>query len=168
MKTSAIETTKQGRAAERRTVLCVDPDESYAGMLNNAWRQLQLADDLHIVRSREEALQFLESVGDGDTRPAAVVLDPEMTGEETGAFMREVRKHCGKRKVPIMFWSRDSEKYEVLEGLGVDSVLKKPAVLRLVQSLDEACQLGVQQFNPHAGAHVFANTVLPPSFGETQ
>lgn len=168
MKTKTKLASKQGGAAARRTVLCVDPDESYASMLDNAWRQLQLDDDLRIARSREEALLFLEAARDGGTRPAAVVLDPEVTGEETGAFMREMRQHCGKAKVPIVFWSHDSEKYEVLEGLGVESVLKKPAVLRLVQSLDECCDLGVRNFMPHAGGRAGGNPVLPSTFGEAQ
>ena len=139
-----------GRVGER-AVLCVDTDASYADMLHKAWQQLRLANDLHIARSREEALDILDAALDGGSRPAAVVLDPEATGEETGAFMREVRQHCGRGKVPIIFWSQDSEKYEVLEGLGVESVLRKPGVLRLVQSLHEVCEISVHSFLPFPG-----------------
>lgn len=153
MKTKASLASKQDGTVEGRTVLCVDPDASYAEMLHNAWQQLRLADDLRVAHSREEALALLDAALDGGSCPAAVVLDPEATGEETGAFMREMRKHCGRAKVPIIFWSQDSEKYEVLEGLGVDSVLKKPAVLRLIQSLDEVCELSVDQFQPFPGNH---------------
>ena len=151
MKSKASLASKQDGTVGGRTVLCVDPDASYAEMLHNAWQQLRLADDLRVAHSREEALALLDAALDGGNCPAAVVLDPEATGEETGAFMREVRKHCGRAKVPIVFWSQDSEKYEVLEGLGVESVLRKPGVLRLVQSLHEVCELSVHSFLPFPG-----------------
>ncbi len=139
------------RTPTGRTVLCVDRDETCAGMLQDAWMQLQFADDLHIVRSQEEALAFLRCAETEQVPLAAVILDPEATGDETGAFVQEVRKHCGKDAVPIMFWSRDSKKHKVQESRSVESVLKKPMVLRLIQSLDTACRLRVRHFKPFAG-----------------
>lgn len=145
-----------------RTVLCVDPDETYARMLHDAWMKLQFADDLHIVRSPAEAVAFISSdaVQLGLVPLAAVILDPAAIGEETGAFVRAMRKYCGKDSVPLVFWSQDSEKYEVLEGRGVELVLKKPMVLRLIHALDRACQLSVKHFKPFAGNRMYAH---PPA-----
>lgn len=134
MSTSTRTVSKQCSAVGRRSVLCVDPDESYAVMLHDVWQQLQLADDLHIVRSQEEALAFLDAARSGNTLTAAIVLDPEATGEATGAFVRALRKRCGKKRVPIMFWSRDSQKYEVLEGRGIESVHRNSMAGRGVTS----------------------------------
>lgn len=137
-----------------RTVLCVDPDPSCAAALQDAWAQLHLADDLHIVGSQEGALDFLSSAQSRSEQGsvAAVVLDPDATGEESGLFVYEVRKHCGKEPVPILLWSRDSDKYKELEGRDVEGVIKKPKVLRLIQSLDEACRLRVRHFRPFTGS----------------
>ena len=150
-----------------RTVLCVDRDETCAGMLQDAWMQLRFADHLHVVHSQEEASAFLCTVDvQGRSAPlAAVILDPEATGEATGAFVRQVRTHYGKDLVPIMLWSRDSRTYKVLEGRSVESVLSKPMVLRLIQSLDAACKLRVQHFQPFAGNSVFEHPNPQPSVG---
>ena len=145
------------RAPTGRTVLCVDRDETCAGMLQDAWMQLQFADDLHIVRSQAEAMAFLRSAELEQVPLAAVIVDPEATGDDTGAFVREVRKHCGKDAVPIMFWSRDSKKHKAQEGRSVASVHKKPMVLRLIQSLDTACRLRVKHFKPFAGNGSFVH-----------
>ncbi len=145
-----------------RTVLCVDRDETCAGMLQDAWMQLRFADHLHIVPSQEEASAFLCSVDvQGGPAPlAAVILDPEATGEATGAFVRQVRTHCGKDMVPIMLWSRESRTYKVLEGRSVESVLSKPMVLRLIQSLDAACDLRIQHFKPFTGNRMFTHPAV--------
>lgn len=160
MKKRSRSASKKPSAPEHRSILCVDPDASYADILRDAWSQLHLADELHVLNSRETALEFLGSAcGENGQRPlAAVVLDPEATGEETGPFVREVRKHCGKDAVPIVFWSQDGDKYRVLEGRGVESVLKKPMVLRLIQELDAACQLRVQSFLPYNGSRSFTQS----------
>lgn len=142
-----------------KTVLYVDPDESCAVMLHDVWKRLHLVDDLHVVRSREEALAFLDSAEIGNVHLAAIVLDPEAVGEATGTFVRALRKRCGKSRVPIMFWSHDSEKYEVLEGRGIESVHKKPMVLHLIQSLDAACQPAPKTFSRHPGDRLFAHTI---------
>ncbi len=159
MKKTTRSAKKNLNTPERRTILCVDPDASCAGILHEAWSQLRLADTLHVVPDQEEALKFLASAHgeNGQGSLAAVVLDPDATGEETGPFMRKVRKYGGKDAVPIVFWSQDGDKYRVLEGRGVESILKKPMVLRLIQALDAACQLRVQRFHPYKGNSLFAD-----------
>ncbi|MCF7838858.1 MAG: hypothetical protein K9N49_09540 [Candidatus Marinimicrobia bacterium] len=163
MKMLTGSTGKRSRAPRRRTILCVDSDAAYASLLHDAWRQLHLADELRLARNRASALAFLRSLQgrNGHSPLAAVVLDPEATGEETGAFLRELRALCREQAIPIVFWSRDGEKYGLLEGRGVAAVLKKPMVLRLIQVLDATCQLRVQRFRPYAGNISFVDS--PPA-----
>jgi len=139
---------------DRRTVLFVDHDPEHTLALCNAWSQLRLADELRLAESRDEALEMLQKAGKNKDIPpvAAVVLDPETTGEGTGQFMRDVRKYCGGAKTPVVFWSRNGQQYEVLEGLGVESILRKPMVLRLIQALDAACHLKTHDFPPFPGS----------------
>ena len=138
---------------QQRTVLFVDRDKEHTLALCNAWSQLRLADELRVAESREQALEMLQAAAEKKDVPpvAAVVLDPEITGEDTGAFMRDVRKYCGGDRTPVVFWSRNGQQYEVLGGLGVESVLRKPMVLRLIQALDSACPLKTQPFPPFPG-----------------
>ena len=167
MKRTIRTASKQSGAQDRRIILYMEPDPSFAETLHDAWVQFQFADALHIVHSCDEALQFLNSIqgSRGDAPVAAVVLDPDATGEDTGAFVRDVRKYCGNAQVPIVFWSRNSDKYKVLEGLGVESVLHKPMVMRLIQSLDAACKLKVQHVQPFAGNHGFKHAYSQPGIG---
>ena len=138
---------------DRRIVLYVDGDASYADSMRSVWSQLRLDEGLHIVVGREQALEFLSDADGKNGAPdvAAVILDPDATGDETGDFMREIRRRLSGRPAPVVFWTRDGAKYQVLEGKGVDAVLQKPMVLRLIAALDGACRLRVQPFAPFAG-----------------
>lgn len=134
------------REATRRTILVVDSNWHDARALQDAWDRLGLLDELRVVGDRVQALEVLRRLNrhkraDKSPPVAAVVLDPEMTGETTGDFMRAVRRSAGRKQAPVLFWTRDGEKYEVLEGRGVESVLPKETVLRLIQTLDEVCSL---------------------------
>ena len=138
---------------DRRVVLYVDSDGSYADTLSSAWSQLRLDEDLHVVAGRKQALDFLSDTHNRNGSPAvaAVILDPDVTGEETGEFLRKIRRRCPGTPAPVVFWTRDGEKYQVLEGRGVNAVLQKPAVLRMIAALDGACRLRIQRFTPFAG-----------------
>ncbi|MEJ2720514.1 MAG: hypothetical protein P8181_05165 [bacterium] len=137
---------KKSRAGKkpRRTILFVDND-TYAEALRDAWFELRLADDFKVVSDGEEALAMLRNAaGNGTGSPiAAVVLDPDITGEDTGAFLRQVRSSIPGNHTPVVFWTWDTDKYRVLEGRGVDSVLEKPMFLRLIQTLVMSCHLRV-------------------------
>lgn len=134
----------------RRTILFVDND-SYADALRNAWVQLRLADELKVVPDRDKALELLRDAADGraDKPIAVIVVDPEMTGEDTGEFLRQVRRTASVHRAPVMLWTGDAERYRVLEGKSVDAVLQKPMFLRLFQTLLTACQLKVRKPIPH-------------------
>ena len=123
------------------------------GPLKAAWRQLGLYDDLRIVADPEKAVSLFREAEAGNAAApvAAVVLDPETTGEGTGDFLRRVRETSSGNPVPIVFWSRDHAKYRALEGREVVSVVPKPMVLRVIQALDEACGLRKRPFAPFAG-----------------
>lgn len=136
--------------AGNRCILLVDGNGGGAP-LTDAWRQLRLCDDLNIVADPEKAVSLLREAGHTFSPVAALVLDPETTGEGTGDFLRRVRTTSSGKPVPIVFWSRDHTKYRALEGRGVVSVVPKPMVLRVIQALDEACGLRKRHFAPFAG-----------------
>lgn len=128
-----------------RTVILVADNDRYTGSLRGIWSQLHLQDGLDVVSDRRKAVEKIAQARANPDAPdvAAVILEPETTGEETGQFLREIRGAVPERHVPVVFWTRDGKKYDVLEGNGVDSVLQKPRVLRLIHALDSACQLRV-------------------------
>lgn len=122
-------------------------------MLRDAWKKLHLTDRLHVVEDFREALVFMAKVdrkikGAMHAGVAAVILDPHITGENTGLFLRAVERITEHRNIPIVLWTGRDKSYEVLEGRGVDSVSPKPYILQLVQRLDAACGLRASPGRP--------------------
>lgn len=144
--------TKNGKGGRQRTILVVDRNDKCDETLKEAWSRLGLVDELKVEGDSDKALNTLrDGLKARGRRPvAAVVLDPEATGEDTGSFLREVRKSASRRELPVLLWTRDGETYDLLAGKGVDTVLRKPMVLRLIQSLDSACDLRVRSAGAHA------------------
>lgn len=141
------------QAETPRTILLVDNDAFHVEALRSAWSQLRLSDELHVAGDHENALRFLRRAAKDKKagRVAAIVLDPNATGEETGAFLREVRSNYARHVAPVLLWTRDRRKYGVLEGQNVISVLQKTMVLKVIASLDEACRLRMHRFTPFLG-----------------
>lgn len=148
---------------QRRTVLVVDGNEKTAEALRLAWGKLQLAENLYLVMNYRDALKYLhecskEKQANGHIKDdiAAVILDPMMTGEETGNILRAIRHNEACSNTPILFWTDTNSGYEVLKGKGVDAIEYKPRILSLIQKLDAECNLRVMPFHPYTGA-------VPPS-----
>ena len=126
-------------ATPNRTILFVDND-GYASALRDVWPELGLGANLKVMQHYEDALTILwdaELKGNGASI-TAIVVDPEVTGEETGVFLRQVQDTASDNHVPLLLWTRDVERYDVLEGSAVDLVLQKPMFLRLIRALDSA------------------------------
>lgn len=136
----------------RRTILFVDND-AYADALRDVWSQLRLTAELRVASTHEKALSVLRDASkESSGAPlAAIVLDPEVTGEATGSFLREVQDAVTKHGAAVVLWTRDIAKYGILEGRGADSVLQKPMFLRLIRALDEACRPPAPGFPPTLG-----------------
>ncbi len=136
-----------------RVIVVVDDDAALMEQLKRVWLQLQVADDLHVFSNATDAERDLQDLAAQNNMPpvAAIVLDPDVAGEQTGAFLRAVRHYYGKYQTPVIMWTRDRAKYKVLDGCGADSVLRKPMVLRVIQALDATCQLNWNRFAPYPG-----------------
>lgn len=151
MKTGTKSQRNNSKREVRRYILVVDGDGG-AAPLKAAWRQLYLSDDLRVVTDPETAIGLLqEAAGGGAPSVAAVVLDPDTTGAETGHFLCRARAVPTANPVPMVLWSRDGAKYAALKKNGVASLVRKPMVLRVVQVLDAACGLRRHPFAPFAG-----------------
>lgn len=142
----------------KRTVLVIDGSKKAAEALQRAWLQLQIADNLHIVPDHDGAVKYLreyeqkdEKYSDDKEEIAAIILEPEVTGEQTGEFMRQIRRNKACRGVPVLFWTTEGTKYKVLEGRGVNAAEPKARILRLIQRLNDCYELQVRPFPPFTG-----------------
>lgn len=136
-----------------RLVLAVEGDTDYVQALREAWTQLGVRNGLRIVPGPDDALRILRTAaaaGNGSSQLAvvAVVLDPEMTGEQTGAFLREVRQICNGQSIPVIVWSNHASAYKILEGKGVAGAVPKPLLLPLIQELHSTSRLDVRPTPP--------------------
>ncbi len=102
-------------------------------LVRKALDQHQIPHALHVVRDGEEALTFIEGMGepDGDPCPDVVLLDlnlPKIDGPEV---LTELRKHpeCARTPVIVISSSDAHKDRERMAGLGISRYFRKPSDL---------------------------------------
>jgi two-component system response regulator len=114
-------------------LLIVEDDPSDLELALIALRKHKLANQIHIARDGEEALDFLFCRGpyadrSMDDPPKVILLDlklPKVSGLEV---LRELKKDPRTRPVPVVVMTSSREQRDMLEGyeLGVNSYIQKP------------------------------------------
>ncbi len=116
------------------TILLVEDDLGDQKLVKVSLKTQKIANKLHVVKSGEEAFDFLYQRGDyndGTPRPDLILLDLKMPGMGGKEFLRRVKEDEDLRKTPvIILTSSDSEK-DILDSynLQASGYVKKPVDL---------------------------------------
>ena len=114
-------------------ILLVEDDPNDVELALRALRRNKLANQIHVARDGEEALDYLFGRGPHsgrnlDAQPKLILLDlklPKINGLEV---LREIKGDPRTRPVPVVVMTSSREQRDMLEGyeLGVNSYIQKP------------------------------------------
>ncbi len=128
------------------SILLVEDDPGDQKLIKVSLKNQKIANELHIVGSGEEAMEFLYHRGkysDGMPFPDLILLDLKMPGMGGKEFLRRIKQDERMKKIPVVILtSSDSEK-DILDSynLQASGYVKKPVELedfkRVVKEINE-------------------------------
>ena len=136
-------------AAPKIAVLHIDDDPNDSELFRAAVAQAQAGFELQNVKDADQALAYLNGVGDYADRilyplPALILLDLKMPRRTGFEVLTWIRNHPELKKTPVVVLSGsqiEEDRRHALTG-GADSYLVKPlgfaALVALVQQLETA------------------------------
>jgi CheY-like chemotaxis protein len=127
------------------TVLMADDDEEDCMLLQEAWEECMLADELRFVSDGEELLDYLHGRGDytdpgSAPRPGLILLDLNMPRKDGREALAEIKEDAELRKIPIVVLTSSADEEDVLRSydLGVSSYCTKPVTFEKLVDLVRA------------------------------
>jgi CheY-like chemotaxis protein len=122
--------------AERRepvTILVAEDDADDRMLIEEAWRENHLANDLRFVADGEELMDYLLARGRfaapaAAPRPALILLDLNMPKKDGRAALREIKADPALRQIPIVVLTTSEAEEDIVRAydLGVNSFIVKP------------------------------------------
>lgn len=115
------------------TVLMADDDEEDRMLLQEAWEDSLLANDLRFVTDGQELLDYLRRQGEyadpaDSPRPGLILLDLNMPRKDGREALAEIKEDPELRKIPIVVLTSSAAEEDILRSydLGVSSYCTKP------------------------------------------
>ena len=141
---------------EPAIILLVEDDPGDQKLVKVSLKKQRLANELHIVDSGEEALDFLYQRGKyngGTLRPDLILLDLNMPGMGGKEFLSRIKEDDDLRKIPVVILTTSDSEQDIIDSyrLHASGYVKKPVDLKEFK--------GVMK---EIGAYWFIICKLPP------
>ncbi len=114
-------------------ILLVEDNPNDVELTLHALRKNNLANNIHVVRDGEEALDFLFCRGNYQSRdtgltPRVVLLDLKLPKVDGLEVLRQIRADDRLRTLPVVIMTSSREERDVVAGyrLGINSYIVKP------------------------------------------
>jgi CheY-like chemotaxis protein len=122
------------RELEPITILLVEDDPADQKLIKSSLINQKIANDLHIVNSGEEALDFFYHRGDyaKDTfLPALVILDLNMPGMGGKEFLKRIKDDENLKQIPVVILTTSDSEKDILDSykLQASGYVSKPVNL---------------------------------------
>jgi CheY-like chemotaxis protein len=122
-------------------ILMADDDEDDCLMAREAFKEVKLLNDLHIVEDGEELMAYLRQQGkyadpQASPRPGIILLDLNMPRKDGREALKEIKADPDLRKIPVVVLTTSKAEEDILRtyDLGVNSFIVKPVTF--VQLVD--------------------------------
>ena len=122
------------RRIDPAIVLLVEDDPGDQKLVKISLKRQRIANELHIVSSGEEALDFLYQRGKyngGTPRPDLILLDLNMPGMGGKEFLKRLKKDEDLKKIPVVILTTSDSERDIIDSyhLQASGYVKKPVDL---------------------------------------
>jgi len=118
---------------DKKIILLVEDNPDDEELTRLAFQESNLANELHVVRDGEEALDYLFSSGtyvnrNFDVLPQLILLDLKLPKIDGLEVLRAIRADARTQFIPVVILTSSKEESDLLAGytLGVNSYIQKP------------------------------------------
>jgi len=109
-------------------ILLVEDNPHDLALTQRALKKARLANNLHVCRDGEEALNFLFGEGSRPGQLRVVLLDLKLPKVDGLEVLRRLKSDVRTRAIPVVMLTSSREQRDVIESynLGVNSYIVKP------------------------------------------
>jgi len=115
------------------TILIVEDNEDHAILIKKALRENGLVNDLQVVTTGEQALDYMLRRGEYSDpavspRPGLILLDLKLPGIDGIEVLKTIKEHAQLRLIPVVMLTTSASDSEVVASYscGVNSYIQKP------------------------------------------
>ncbi len=111
-------------------ILLIEDNPDHVELILKALRGNNLLNEVHVVVSGEEALEFLYQRGKytETPRPGLILLDIKLPGMDGIEFLRRIKADPNLKSIPVVMLTTSAGEKEILESYncGANSYIVKP------------------------------------------
>lgn len=126
---------------EPLTILLVEDDPADQKLIRISLEEQELASNLHIAQSGEEALEFLCRRGKyvGAPRPDLILLDLNIPGMGGKEFLRRIKEDQNLRQIPVVVLTISEAEKDIVDSykLYASGYVHKPMTLKELEKAME-------------------------------
>ncbi|MCX8101066.1 MAG: response regulator [Geminicoccaceae bacterium] len=134
------------------TILVAEDDPDDRMMIEEAFAENRLANEIHFVEDGEELLAYLRREGRwtslaGQPYPGVILLDLNMPRKDGREALRELKADPQLCRIPVVVLTTSRAEEDIVRtyGLGVSSFITKPVTFGgLVEAINVLCRYWIQ------------------------
>ncbi len=118
------------------TILVADDDGEDRAMIEEAFKEARLKNDIDFVEDGEQLMAYLRREGDyadkaGQALPGFVLLDLNMPRKDGREALQEIKADNKLQHLPVVVLTTSQAEEDIIRtyGLGVNSFISKPVTL---------------------------------------
>ena len=130
------------KSARPITILYADDDPEDRMLIQDAWHESRLANELHCVEDGEELMDYLHRRGKyaalaGSPLPGMILLDLNMPKKDGREALQEIKADPTLRSIPTIVLTTSKTGEDILRAydLGVNSFIVKPVTFQSLVGL---------------------------------
>ena len=111
-------------------ILLIEDNPDHAELILKALRDNNVLNEVHVVASGEEAIEFLYQCGvyANAARPGLILLDIKLPGMDGIEFLRRIKADPELKRIPVVMLTTSAGDKEIVESYncGANSYIVKP------------------------------------------